>query len=622
MTFKSKSLALALSISVLAGVAAFDAADARGYRGGVSYNTASARQADYLMQTGKYAEAEAKLLAALKRNPNNVEARGALSMAQAEQYKLDGAEKNAKAVLAKDPKNPAAHIALGMVYRNRTASQDMTYRLQRDMLLAQSAAELEKAIALDPNSPEALNQLGVTYRMQDRFGESEQQFVKALDIDPNFSEALVNQGITKLEKGDIGGAKSTYEQAIRLNSKNYMAHYRLGEAYAKGGDYHEALKHYNNALYLNKGNASIMSAQADAYGKQGNVAAAVANYRKAIQSNPTFMPAYIGISNLFDSRGDSEAAMVELRSAVNVNPNYGPARNQLGRLALTADKPDQALQYYRDSLRANPNDAEAAQGLAQALTVITQKTASQSEALGQESDLVNAEQTIEEALQYAPNDMRLHLAHMRISRLAGKPKDSEEDLNRIVSAPARNETEEMIKGEAYLSLGRYSEADTIFRGLISKSSSNPDKLLTIGDTLKANGDLDRAEEAYKATLTASPGNLKAQRGLQRIEVARADASRNLRLAKALNNWRQKGSSVDFYEDTLSKNPRQPEVRLSLSKLYENQKSYQKAAQSYQFYLGLRPDMEPKERAKFEKKIAKLQQKAQEQALSSAKTANP
>lgn len=223
-----------------------------------------------------------------------------------------------------------------------------------------------------------------------------------------------------------------------------------------------------------------------------------------------------------------------------------------------------------------------------------------------------------------PGDMRLHLANLRISQLAGKPAMSEAEMNTLVGMSPRNEAEAMVQGEAYLGLGRYQEADQVFGGLMQRAAGDPDKLLVIGDTLKVNGDLPRAKEAYRAALTAEPGNLKAQRGIDRIEKAESESKKTLRTAKALNTWRRNGkeSSVDFYEDTLSQNPRQPEARLELSKLYEKTREYDKAARSYQFYLGLCPDMPEKERQGYLKKIGKLQEKAQETALRQSGTLQP
>jgi tetratricopeptide (TPR) repeat protein len=620
---RRKAWAMALGFSVLAtGAMMNPAAQAanRLYRAGAQF-TREYRDADSYLQTGQYQAAESKYTAALKSRPGNTQARSSLSLAQAELYKLDAAEKNANQVLSKNPRNGMAHLAKGVVYRNRTASLDMTYRAQRDDMLSKSASELQQAIKYDPRSPEAHNQLGVTYRFMGRNSEAMAEFERALEMDPRFAEARLNQGIMRLSSNDVPGAKDAFNQAIKLNSKNYMAHYRLGEAYLQGGDPHAALQSLNTALSLDRTNASVMSKMADAYQAQGNTAAAVAYYRRSIQANPAFMPAYMSISDIFDNRGDGELAMSELRSALNVNPHFSAGRNRLGRLALTVDKPDQALQYYRESLKENPNDTDAISGISQALTVIAQKQANWSQTVGADSDVVNAEQSIQEALRMNPNDLRLHLANLRISQLAGKPATSDAELNTLASLAPRNDAERMIQGEAFLSLGRYQDADQVFNGLMQQSAGDSDKLLVIGDTLKVNGDLTRARDAYKMALTADPSSLKAQRGLDRIDKAQAESQKTFRLAKALNNWRQKGSSVDFYEETLSQNPRQPDARLELSKLYEKGKLYDKAARSYQFYLGLRPDMPEKERQSYLKKIMKLQELAQKADLQQQRNAS-
>lgn len=188
----------------------------------------------------------------------------------------------------------------------------------------------------------------------------------------------------------------------------------------------------------------------------------------------------------------------------------------------------------------------------------------------------------------------------------------------------RNESEQMIQGEAFLALGRYQDADRAFGDLVQRNANNPDKLLTIGDTLKVNGNLAGAQQAYQTVLAADPGNLKAQRGLQRIAAAQEESQRTLRTAKALNTWRRTGkeSSIDFYEDTLSKNPRQPEVRLELAKLYEKTRQYDKAARSYQFYVALRPDLTEKDREHYQKKIAHMQELAQEYPASKTASIMP
>jgi tetratricopeptide (TPR) repeat protein len=160
---KNTIWALALGISlVTAGMqVAPTHAATRIYKAGASY-TREFRNADSYLQTGQYQAAESKYLSLLKTHPSSVTYRASAAMAQAELFKLDAAEKNANMVLSKSPRNAMAHMTKGIVDRNRTASLDMTYKSQRDDLLAKSASELQQAISYDPKSPEAHNQLGIT----------------------------------------------------------------------------------------------------------------------------------------------------------------------------------------------------------------------------------------------------------------------------------------------------------------------------------------------------------------------------------------------------------------------------------------------------------------------------
>ncbi len=614
------ALALALSLQLTNLALWSDSAEARTYRTGTSYSR-EYTVANQTLQTGRYDVAEKQLMEALKKNPNNTAARGALALAQAELFKLDAAEKNANQVLLKDPQNGMALAALGAIFRNRTASMDMTYRSQRNELLDQSARRLEEATQMGVKSPEVYNQLGETYRQQGRYTEAQQAFETALRYDSQFGEALVNQGVTRFMQGDTQGAKGIYQRAIRMNTKNHNAHYRLGEAYLKEGDTHQALKSLNTALSLSPNNGTILNKMAEANQQQGNIPAAIANYQKASFSNPGFMPSYLGLASIYDGRGDGELAMSTLRSALNINPKFNEARNQLGWLALTVDKPDQAMQYFRESLNNDPQDPAALQGLSQALMVVAQKTAADSQGIGSESDIVDAEQAIEEAIQKNPNDLRLRLAHLRIARLSGEPQASEADLQQILSRPATNDAERIIHGQAFFALGKYQESDNTFRSLIQQANGHPQKLFVIGDALKADGNLKMAREAYKAV---PAGNIKAERALARIDAAESDSHKSLRLANALNrkgplgifSHRQKESSIDYYEEALQKNPRQPEARLALAKLYERFDHYNKAANSYQLYLGLVPEMPLDQRQSFQNKIQRLQAMAKQQPISS------
>ncbi|MDX2085696.1 MAG: tetratricopeptide repeat protein [Candidatus Melainabacteria bacterium] len=575
------------------------------------YVNQTMRRANQLFQAGKVKEAETVYTQALQRNPGNDNYRSALALVQAELYKLDSAEKNADQALKKNPKNPYAHIAKGVVARYRTSSSDMTYRARRAELLTEAESHFKTALRFDSDNPEAYNMLGEVYRDQGRLDEARQAFEKAVNLDSNYANALTNLGTVYHAQGNHAEAMSHFQQAIRVNSKHSAAHYYMGSAQLERGDTHGAIKHLNNALYLNRNAPHILTKLGEAYQRQGNEAAAVENYKKAIQLKPEYGEAHRKLSALYDYRGDGELAVAQLKSGLNANPAYTPFKLDIARLSLAVDKPDQAVLYYKDVLSTDPGNAEALEGLAQSYQRSAQRTASNA-AVGGADDLVDAEQAIDQALQAQPNSLSLHLAKLRLQQLSGKPDDARDTWTRISQMPPRNEVEQAMQGQALFALGRYQESDAVFRQMIQANQNDPQKLLKVADMLKMNGDLDMAAEAYKTVQMKQPDNLKARRGLQRIEVSRQEADRSLRLATALNNWwsqKQRDSAMDLYLDTLNRYPRSSDAHLALGKLYARENEYGKAVVQYESYLNLNPNMPADERQRLEKTVARYRERA-------------
>ncbi|MET0066051.1 MAG: tetratricopeptide repeat protein [Candidatus Thiodiazotropha sp.] len=79
---------------------------------------------------------------------------------------------------------------------------------------------LETALALDPDNLRALNQLGVSQRMQGRFSEAQQAYSRALSIDPEYAQAHRNLGILyDLYLGKPGEALKHYQRYQALNGR-------------------------------------------------------------------------------------------------------------------------------------------------------------------------------------------------------------------------------------------------------------------------------------------------------------------------------------------------------------------------------------------------------------------
>lgn len=127
--------------------------------------------------------------------------------------RFDEAAQLCRALLAREPNDPEANHLLGLIcYRqgNNLAARDLlecatstgrgTARMYSNLgavlnLLGQAeqaAAAYHRALALEPNSPWALNNLGVIYRNNGRPNEAIDAFKRALALKPDFADARIN----------------------------------------------------------------------------------------------------------------------------------------------------------------------------------------------------------------------------------------------------------------------------------------------------------------------------------------------------------------------------------------------------------------------------------------------
>jgi len=74
------------------------------------------------------------------------------------------------------------HANLGLIYRQSGKR-------------AESVAELEQAVRLDPQQPVFLNQLGISYRQLGQFTKAREAYEKAIALDPSYPAAYLNLGI-------------------------------------------------------------------------------------------------------------------------------------------------------------------------------------------------------------------------------------------------------------------------------------------------------------------------------------------------------------------------------------------------------------------------------------------
>ena len=150
-----------------------------------------AREAEFLLATRQYDAARQKLEGALRTRPNDSELLTIYARTEAADGNFPQARRRAQAAIEANPNDAYAYFVLGLVLE-----------MARDDRGAQNA--YEKAISLDPRSPDAQINLGNLLMRNGRYEEAATHYRAMTQVAPSNTEAW-----TRLMAADVAGGKCT-----------------------------------------------------------------------------------------------------------------------------------------------------------------------------------------------------------------------------------------------------------------------------------------------------------------------------------------------------------------------------------------------------------------------------
>jgi tetratricopeptide (TPR) repeat protein len=221
--------------------------------------------AQFLTQTDRAPQAATLLERAVSRLPQNAAAREGLVRAYLAKGDLPAARAAADQLKAHHP-----DIAAGFYWSGSIAAQQ-----QR---LADSQADLERALALQPGSVDALTLLS---RVEVARGSAPAAIARvqaAIASNPG-KAALVNLlGELYLQQKDVGHASEAFGRASTLDPQAWLPHRNLAVAHSAANDPAQAIAEYEKAVQLAPAEPRPVVELTELYEKQGRIDAAIARY--------------------------------------------------------------------------------------------------------------------------------------------------------------------------------------------------------------------------------------------------------------------------------------------------------------------------------------------------------
>jgi tetratricopeptide (TPR) repeat protein len=287
--------------------------------------------------------------------PPGAQVRDHLQRAQAALRANDAAaaEKEFRAVLALDPKNPDAHAGIGVLDIGHGDYQA-------------ASAQFRSALAAQPSFTKALALLGIC---QKRLGDSsaraslETSFQKLQEKPLRVHVGMELSGLYE-QQGDMEAAASLMRQLVQLDPENPDILFAAQRMYSDLAE--DTL---NKLAVVAPGSARMQQAIAEKLINVGDLNGAMDHYRKALQIDPRVSGVHyeLGEAILESARTNGAAqaeAQKELEAAIAVDGETAKTECELADIALLQSAPDRALVHYQRAYRLNPNEVQAQMGLA------------------------------------------------------------------------------------------------------------------------------------------------------------------------------------------------------------------------------------------------------------------
>lgn len=544
-----------------------------------------------LIEYNNYEDADKRLKEILSKNPNDIDAKSLQLISQAKQYKLAPAQSELDRLLKKYPNKPELHYAQGMVYLMRETSSDIEYIKNIRNLSNAAIKEFMTAVDLDPTYFQAYNAMGVATLKLGNKKDAQDLFKMSLKYNPNYAPAYDNLGNVSMLDGDLDQAEKYYLQSIKCNSHNPTSMYHMGQVEARRGDYTKALTWLNHSLHINPNSSPGWNLQGELYLKQGNQAAAINSFKKAIYVKPENSRPYINLAGVYERRSDHEFAMEELKTAIILNPNYKEGILRVANMSLETKKYQQALEYYSRLLGDTTYNNTAIIGLANTYYEMAKDTAD-SRDYTTNKDVYLAYDYVNEAIQRTPNDLKLHLAKIKLGKLTHQMELTNDNLNYIIQAASNSLMDTVIKGEAYLSLGRERDAVYTFENAINFANTVEDELY-LSEILVQHKQFRTARKALQKVLMADSTNRIALNGVHYIDMCEMKSNEFFEIALRQYKEGNYASAIEYCNRAIDFYHNAPSIAKLKAQSYEAEGNYQGAVKYYTQYLALAPNASDK-----------------------------
>lgn len=180
---------------------------------------------------------------------------------------------------------------------------------------AEAAQAIGKALALDPDLPEAHNNLGSVWFARGDTALAEPEFREAIRIRPDYTDAHGNLASLLAGAGKVAEAQVEFEIALRVRPNDAPTRYNYAMLLGRASQFDEAQRELESALKADPEFADAHLLLGDLLMARQRISEAAPHYFEALRITPDSSRAHLGLSAAMILAGDREGAILHLKAA-------------------------------------------------------------------------------------------------------------------------------------------------------------------------------------------------------------------------------------------------------------------------------------------------------------------
>ena len=468
----------------------------------------------------------------------------------------------AEDVLRRDPNNLEARKLLGRIYLRVLGNASGGGRPQSDVL-RRAIEQYEKITELAPKDVESKITLGRLYRFNSDYTKAEAVLKQALALQPESEEALTTLALLYTDTGQLNAAVELLQKVTGKNPTPRLFA-ALASAYEQARDYDNAVKAYRRALELDKDNLDYLRGLGQNLLFNEQYEEALVPYKQVAAADPQDGSAFLRLGQIYRQLHKYDLALENLKKAESLVPDSLEAPYNLALLEETEGRPEAAIgilkgllertarggaQYtprekanraiFQERLgilyRSNENYAAAEEAFRQMMDSDQENAvrgASQLiDTLRQQKEFPRALAEVDAALQRFPDDRGLKMLRAQVLGESGRVEEAHQALQALLEDKAEDREVLLAMAQVNERAKRYPQAEQAVAAAARYASRKDEKEFVYflwGSILERQKKYDAAEEQFKLALAANPnsamtlnyfGYMLADRGL-RLEEAR------------------------------------------------------------------------------------------------------